>query len=82
MCIFAEFYLDFVPCPSTGVIASTVDTLGPLPEEWKGSYVDSEKSQDMWYDANTKASERSLKARIEKYCSDRDPVERHMYSLF
>ena len=76
MCIFTKFYLGFVPFPSAGVIASMVDTLGPLPEEWKGSYVDAERSADVWYDPNTKpSSEFCLKARIEKHCSDRDPVE-------
>lgn len=83
MCIFAEFCLGFVPFTSTSVIASMVDTLGLLPEEWKGSYVDAERSQDVWYDPNTKpSSERSLKARIEEYCYDRDPVERqHVLSV-
>ena len=83
MCIFAEFYLGFVPFPSAGVIPFMVDTLGPLPEEWKGSYVDVERSEDVWYDPNTKPSpEFSLQARIEKYCSDRDPVEQqHVLSV-
>lgn len=51
MCIFAHLYIGFIPFTTWGkggVIASMVDTLGPLPEQWKGSYIWAEQGQDMW----------------------------------
>lgn len=53
MCIFAELYIGFVPFTTWrdgGVITSMVETLGPLPEQWKGSYVDAQESRNVWYD--------------------------------
>lgn len=81
MCIFAELYLGFTPSTSWacgGIISSMVQTLGPLPEQWKGSYGVSERSLDMWYDPNTKPwSQTSLAAMIGRVHPECGPVELH-----
>ncbi|PGH11031.1 hypothetical protein AJ80_07307 [Polytolypa hystricis UAMH7299] len=81
MCIFAELYLGFVPFTEWrkgGVVTSMIETLGPLPEQWKGSYIDSEISRDMWYDQNTKPRfENPLAAIMERVHPESDPAERH-----
>lgn len=50
MFIFAEIYLGFAPSSSRSrgeVVSSMVETLGRLPEQWKGSYVVSKINLDM-----------------------------------
>lgn len=78
-CLFAEMYMGYLPFTTWrngGVITSMVETLGPLPEQWKGSCIDSEVSLDKWYDKNTrKLPDFSLAAKIRRGNSDSDPVE-------
>lgn len=79
MCIFAQLYIGLTPFPTWGkggVIASMVGTLGPLPEQWKGSYLWVEESQDMWYNLNTKPWSESLEKKIDRMRPDCDPVEK------
>ncbi|EEH06406.1 protein kinase [Histoplasma capsulatum G186AR] len=80
MCVFSVLYLGFVPFNTLsrgGIVSSMVLTLGPLPQEWKGLYVDPESSLDMWYDQNRKpAPEDSLEANIAYRRPESDPVER------
>lgn len=59
-----------------------VDTLGPLPEEWRGSYVDSERSQDMWYDPNTKHLNAPSKQGLRSIALTVTLLSDNMYSLF
>ena len=84
MCIFAQLYIGFHPFTTWGkggVVASTVGTLGPLPEQWKGSYLWAEESQDMWYNPNTKPWSESLEEKIDRMRPDCDPVEKKTCTL-
>lgn len=85
MCIFAQLYIGFIPFTTWGkggVIASMVDTLGPLPEQWKGSYIWAEEGQDMWYNPNTKPSSESLEDMIDRMHPGCDLVEKqHVLSI-
>lgn len=53
MCIFAELYEGcslFAGSGAASVMSFMVNTLGPLPASWKGSYCDDSWSKDTWYD--------------------------------
>lgn len=52
-CIFAELYLGrpLISGPgNTYIVNHIVDTFGPLPESWEGSYVVGGSCQASWYD--------------------------------
>lgn len=78
-------YLDYPPFHTWrngGVVTTMVEILGPLPEQWKGSYVNAEGSLDAWYDPNTTLRRDSLSALIERRRPETDPVERqHVLSI-
>lgn len=58
MCIFAALYLGFRPFSilwGDDIMSVWVDTLGPLPNHWKGYYrYFDHKSDDKWYGQNRK----------------------------
>lgn len=74
MCLFAELYLGFVffhglfkGAGSALVISSMLNTLGPLPEYWKGDYLCPRATIDSWYDQGRKPVPRStLAAKIKR----------------
>ncbi|OJI86614.1 hypothetical protein ASPTUDRAFT_53779 [Aspergillus tubingensis CBS 134.48] len=85
MILFSELYLGNVPFSTFfngGIIGGFVLSLGPLPEEWKGSYTHPE-SRDSWYDQNqTPDPKWTLESRIASLRPDADPVERsHVLSI-
>lgn len=79
MVVFAHLYLGFIPFPTGlegGVITGMVKCLGPLPVSWKGTYTDTGKAADFWYDPNTKSDETfSFSSILMKYCSNVNAVE-------
>ncbi|WEW60862.1 hypothetical protein PRK78_006350 [Emydomyces testavorans] len=86
MCIFAELYLGFVPFFvwfNGGMVTSMVKCLGPLPEQWKGHYVDPDSSLDTWYDQDYKPDPTyTLAKRIADRHPEADPTERqHVLSI-
>lgn len=86
MCIFAELYLCFVPFSTWlegGIVTSMVELLGPLPEEWKGLYLNSQDVSEWWYDQDYKINpEFNLRTMIANARPEADPVEvQHAYSL-
>ncbi|KAG9237183.1 kinase domain-containing protein [Amylocarpus encephaloides] len=57
MVIFAELYLGTTPFHGIGVvqvISYIVSIVGPLPQEWKGSYEGPGTAPDSWYDRSSK----------------------------
>lgn len=69
MCLFAELYLGFNPFDGwfSSVVLSIVDTLGPMPEHWKGDYKYPIIREDSWYDQSRKPRpERTLAAMIKR----------------
>lgn len=83
MILFAELYLGYPPFPELGnggVITGMVQSLGPLPADWKGSYIMHELDcLDSWYDQDEKVNPTMvLGARIEHFCPDADPIEREL----
>ncbi|KAK2768171.1 hypothetical protein FQN54_000023 [Arachnomyces sp. PD_36] len=85
MVIFAELYLGFPPFPDIlkgGIISGIVKSLGPLPEQWKGTYSHPD-ALDYWYDQREKPDpELGLAAKIAHRRPEADPVERkHMLNI-
>ncbi|KAF4452936.1 CMGC protein kinase [Fusarium austroafricanum] len=57
MCVFAELYGKyplFWGAANSTVISFIVDTLGPLPAQWKGSYQAGGSCDPEWYNQNKK----------------------------
>ena len=80
LCIFAELYIGrpLVCGPGTAFIVEyIVDTFGPLPESWKGSYVAGGTCHESWYDPERRPRpEVSLETRLAKHRPDIGIVER------
>ncbi|KAH8429770.1 uncharacterized protein LDX57_007442 [Aspergillus melleus] len=78
MVLFSRLYcghVPFSPAFKSGLIGDFVNSLGPLPEEWKGLYTQP-GSQDSWYDQNqTPDPKWSLESNIAGLCPDADPIE-------
>ncbi|KAI0395500.1 kinase-like domain-containing protein [Xylariaceae sp. FL0594] len=83
MCIFAALYLGFSPLYGPGgdlMAALWVDTLGPLPSSWKGTYryLDSE-GDDAWYDQTCRPhAEMCLESKLDRRDPIPDPDERRL----
>ncbi|EEP78845.1 predicted protein [Uncinocarpus reesii 1704] len=78
MCIFAQLYIGWVPFNiyQRGIIASIIRIAGPLPEQWKGHYVDPHDSRDEWYYQNQPFNPEAV---LNQYLrKDIDPVERRL----
>ncbi|KAJ5771056.1 kinase domain-containing protein [Penicillium nucicola] len=82
MIVFAELYLSHPPFPDLGeggVVTGMVQFLGPLPAEWKGSYIIDGDHLDSWYDQDEKFDPKlALDERIKHFRPDVDPVEREL----
>lgn len=53
MCVFAALYLRSVPFGGRGhitMLSYLVDSLGPLPREWAGTYAGLGTPEESWYD--------------------------------
>ncbi|PGG99604.1 serine/threonine protein kinase [Helicocarpus griseus UAMH5409] len=78
MVIFAELYLGFPPFPTVfngNVISGIVKSLGPLPEQWKGTY-NHPGALDYWYDqSETPDPKLELAAKIARCRPEADPTE-------
>lgn len=78
---FAELYQGqppFNPWYRGGVLTTITGFLGPLPEQWKGSYVFAD-GLDSWYNHNqTLDTKRTLSSELERYRPDADPAEREL----
>jgi serine/threonine protein kinase len=86
ICLFTQLYLSITPWHHTacvGLMNHMVNTLGPLPEQWKGHYKAIGRCDDSWYDQNRKPKLfRTLEAQIRKLRPDVDPTERnHVLSV-
>jgi hypothetical protein len=71
MCIFTNHYLDVVPWNHTNcnlLMANMIETLGPLPRQWKGLYnAFNFPGNNPWYDQKRKPNpEVTLKTIIKK----------------
>lgn len=82
MTIFGELYLGFPPFPTVfrgNIISGIVKSLGPLPEQWKGTY-NHPDAFDYWYDQQGEMPEsrHELSAKIARDRPDADPVEREL----
>jgi serine/threonine protein kinase len=70
MCILTKLYIGYEPFlsqPGLHIISVLVNSLGPLPEHWKGYYCadcDPIGSEDSWYDQSKKPSFFSLASRL------------------
>ncbi|DAA75434.1 TPA_exp: Uncharacterized protein A8136_1831 [Trichophyton benhamiae CBS 112371] len=77
MCVLSEFYLGFPIIRNTfggDIIPSMVESLGPLPAEWKGSLFWEYK--DHWYDQDTKPSPQgAFEIQIKRLRPDIDQAE-------
>lgn len=81
MVLFAQLYLEFppfIPEFSGGIIARFVETLGPLPEAWKGSCT-YPQCLDSWYDQDKTIDPKyDLAAIIARRRPDADEAEREL----
>lgn len=79
MIIFAELYLGYPPFPTIfkgNIISGIVKCLGPLPEQWKGTY-NHPGALDHWYDQRGMPdSKHDLVAKIARCRPEADSVER------
>lgn len=85
MVIFSVLCIRFPPFPTCfqgGLIGSMVDTLGPLPKEWKDLYI-WHPGSDSWYDQEQMPNlDYDLDSIITRFRPDIDPIEReHVYSI-
>ncbi|PGH29110.1 serine/threonine protein kinase [[Emmonsia] crescens] len=86
MIIFAELYLDGCPpffgFSATRIITSIVNSLGPLPKQWKGR-CSRPGALDSWYDQGIVPDPTyALASRIAHFCPEADPIERkHVESI-
>jgi serine/threonine protein kinase len=80
LCIFAELYIGrpLLCGPGTAfVVDYMVDTFGPLPESWKGSYTAGATWQQSWYDPQRRPRpEVSLETRLAKHRPEIGVLER------
>ncbi|GLB05147.1 hypothetical protein AtubIFM57258_011183 [Aspergillus tubingensis] len=61
-----------------GVLTTITARLGPLPEQWKGSYI-YDDCLDSWYDQNrTPDTNNTLASELARYRPDADPAEREL----
>ncbi|RAH56350.1 kinase domain-containing protein [Aspergillus piperis CBS 112811] len=61
-----------------GVLTTITARLGPLPEQWKGSYI-YDDCLDSWYDQNrTPDKNNTLASGLARYRPDADPAEREL----
>ncbi|KAL4800129.1 kinase-like domain-containing protein [Aspergillus venezuelensis] len=59
-----------------GAVGGTVQTLGPLPEEWKGTYSHSGGDYTLYDESQKPNKEFTLEAQIARLSPHSDPVER------
>ncbi|KAI1178685.1 kinase domain-containing protein [Nemania sp. FL0916] len=82
MCLFAELYCAralFSGAGNSDVLSCTVDTLGPLPETWKGRYEAGGPGDDRWYDRSQRPEPTmNLESKIAKYRPDASLAEREL----
>lgn len=82
MVIFSQLYLGCPPFGTifpAGIIEGIISSLGPLPEEWKGQYIDPEKACDWWYDPHTEPDPKEdLALLIKERKPDVDEEEREL----
>jgi serine/threonine protein kinase len=82
MCIFAELYLGFAMfygAAHSSVIDFMVDTLGPLPAFWKGSYKAGGQYNETWYDQMRRPDPRlALEAKVMCARDDISPGEQQL----
>ncbi|GAB1192228.1 hypothetical protein APSETT444_001417 [Aspergillus pseudonomiae] len=78
---FAALYQGqppFNPWYRGGVLTTITGFLGPLPEQWKDSYVFAD-GLDSWYDRNqTPDTKRTLASELARYRPDADPAVREL----
>ncbi|KAG5743986.1 hypothetical protein H9Q72_013106 [Fusarium xylarioides] len=86
MCIFFELYTGtylFQGWGHSSVVSSIVNTLGPLPVSWKGTYHVGGSGEDKWYDQNCQTvSEFDLKRRLSQLRPDVTADERELVISF
>lgn len=79
MVVFAMLYQEIEPFSAAhegGVLAAMVRSLGPLPEEWKGSFKYREYP-DSWYDHTLQPEQPcELESELVRLRPDADPSER------
>ncbi|KAL4938793.1 hypothetical protein BDV06DRAFT_231529 [Aspergillus oleicola] len=85
MVVFSVLWMGFrpfAPFPQGGAVGGIVQCLGPLPEEWKGSYTQS-NGDDSSYDQSQEPNPKfTLEAQIARLSPDSDPVEkRHVLDI-
>jgi serine/threonine protein kinase len=82
MCIFAELYMGcalFYGSGNSSIMSCVINTLGPLPASWKGTYKAGGASDDSWYDQKrVPHPAMSLDARVTRLRSDASLVERRL----
>ncbi|EFR01101.1 serine/threonine protein kinase [Nannizzia gypsea CBS 118893] len=82
MCVFSEFYLGFRVIGKglgDGIIPAMVESLGPLPAEWKGRLF--WEYEDQWYDQNIEPNpQRPFEDRIKRLRPDIDQAELELVS--
>jgi serine/threonine protein kinase len=86
MCLFSSLYIGYVPWCSyqaISMITKMVETLGPLPKEWKGCYNSWGTCGDWWYDQCRKPNaKKSLESIIKMKRPEVGEVERnHIVSI-
>ncbi|KAF9772358.1 hypothetical protein IL306_009936 [Fusarium sp. DS 682] len=81
MCIFAELYLKY-PLFGGGfsfVLGLMVNTLGPLPPSWRGSYEGIGEADERWYDQNTLPEPgMTLEEKVTKSRDSVEPAEQQL----
>jgi serine/threonine protein kinase len=86
MCLFFELYAAARLFPGSGytsVVSCMVNTVGPLPESWKGSYCAGGLCDNAWYDQNRRLEPAgTLKAKTVSFRTDISPTElEHVMSI-
>ena len=80
ICIFAELYFNFPLFSgktSSAVVSSMVNTLGPVPAIWDGSYIRGGPCDPAWYDQNRDSDPfMTLEARIAQYRPEIGHIEK------
>jgi serine/threonine protein kinase len=79
MCLFFELYTTACLFPGSGytsVVSSMVNTLGPLPVSWKGTYYARAACDTAWYDQDRQLEPTTaLKAKIMRLRPDISAME-------
>ncbi|KAN0086870.1 Protein kinase-like domain containing protein [Elaphomyces granulatus] len=86
MCLFAQLYLGTTPWHHNACVRlmnHMVDSIGPMPEQWKGHYKAVGRCDDSWYDQKRKPDPvKTLEAQIRHLRPDVGPTERnHVLSI-